>query len=417
MEELFGYEEYEKKFFSDNTNRAFCKAFMENALGDPISGEIGKTIIFCVSQNHAAKVTQILNEFAHLLFHDKYQSDFAIQVTSRISGAQDLTVNFSNNNLSGSGNFDAGYNTAKTRVCVTVGMMTTGYDCPDILNLCLMRPIFSPTDFIQIKGRGTRTHDFVEQMIDPKKKAKLGEIQKERFKIFDFFANCEYFEEKFNYDEVLKVSKIKSYAEGVGDTPLRPNFFDGYTSGLDDQIKTLSNTEIGPEGMKVDWMFFEKFGHTIVVDHPIIKEKYEAQLWDELLSYIEKNVFNKPEDYFSLEKLRNAINVDRRIGLKEIIEKIFTNDPNFKTRDELLNEEFDKFDSRYLPREEYFSYAKTVFKAYIDDTEFRDIIDKGDFSQLSVSPFGEAFRELSPELRKAIPDYIKDFVPLNNFVA
>jgi len=35
-------------------------------------------------------------------------------------------------------------------------MMTTGYDCPDILNLGLMRPIFSPTDFIQIKGRDTR---------------------------------------------------------------------------------------------------------------------------------------------------------------------------------------------------------------------------------------------------------------------
>jgi type I site-specific restriction endonuclease len=45
-------------------------------------------------------------------------------------------------------------------------MMTTGYDCPDILNLGLFRPIFSPTDFIQIKGRGTRKHDFREQLFD-----------------------------------------------------------------------------------------------------------------------------------------------------------------------------------------------------------------------------------------------------------
>ena len=37
--------------------------------------------------------------------------------------------------------------------------MTTGYDCTDILNLGLFRPIFSPTDFVQIKGRGTRKHD------------------------------------------------------------------------------------------------------------------------------------------------------------------------------------------------------------------------------------------------------------------
>ena len=59
-----------------------------------------------------------------------------------------------------------GYDSSKTRVAVTVGMMTTGYDCPDILNLCLMRPIFSPTDFIQIKGRGTRKHNFSEQIVD-----------------------------------------------------------------------------------------------------------------------------------------------------------------------------------------------------------------------------------------------------------
>ena len=66
---------------------------------------------------------------------------------------------------------------------------------------------------------------------------------------------------------------------------------------------------------------------------------------------------------------------------------------------------------------EYFSYARTVFKAYILDPEFRDIVDKGNFSFLNVSPYGESFQKLSPELRKAIPDYIKDFVPLNKFAA
>jgi 1-aminocyclopropane-1-carboxylate deaminase/D-cysteine desulfhydrase-like pyridoxal-dependent ACC family enzyme len=40
-------------------------------------------------------------------------------------------------------------------------MMTTGYDCTDLLNLGLFRPIFSPTDFIQIKGRGARKLDFL----------------------------------------------------------------------------------------------------------------------------------------------------------------------------------------------------------------------------------------------------------------
>jgi hypothetical protein len=43
-----------------------------------------------------------------------------------------MTINFTNNNLLGSANFLSSYKTSKARVCVTVGMMTTGYDCPDL---------------------------------------------------------------------------------------------------------------------------------------------------------------------------------------------------------------------------------------------------------------------------------------------
>jgi len=163
-------------------------------------------------------------------------------------------------------------------------------------------------------------------------------------------------------------------------------------------------------------MYFEKFEKT-VIEHPILKEQAEAGKWDELLAYLEKNILDKPEEYFTLEKLRSAVQVDRRISMREIIEKIFGMIPYFKSKNELLDEEFDKFDSRYLPKEEYFTYAKTVFKAYILDTEFRDIIDKGNFAYLNVTPYGEAFKKLPPELRKAIPEYIKDFVSLNKFAA
>ena len=86
-------------------------------------------------------------------------------------------------------------------------MMTTGYDCTDILNLGLFRPIFSPTDFIQIKGRGTRNHNFLERLFDDSLKDGVSQPQKTAFKLFDFFANCEYFEEEFKYDEVLKLPR------------------------------------------------------------------------------------------------------------------------------------------------------------------------------------------------------------------
>ena len=155
-------KDFERKFLSEPTNRVFCRAFLEYAERDPVSGEIGKTIVFTVSQTHAAKIAQILNELADAMFPGKYHSDFAVQVTSLVQDAQQFSRNFANNNLNGSANFQEYYKTSKTRVCVTVGMMTTGYDCTDILNLCLMRPVFSPTDFVQMKGRGTRRHDFLE---------------------------------------------------------------------------------------------------------------------------------------------------------------------------------------------------------------------------------------------------------------
>jgi type I restriction enzyme R subunit len=413
----FSQRDFEKKLFSENTNRIFCKTFLENAYKDPISGEIGKSILFCVSQNHAAKITQILNEFADKMFPGKYQSDFAMQVTSWIPDAQQLTINFTNNRLGGKGNFHDLYQTSKTRVCVTVGMMTTGYDCPDILNVCLMRPIFSPTDFIQIKGRGTRKFNFANKEV-LKDKSLIENIpeenlQKSRFKLFDFFANCEFFEEKFNYDEVLKLPPKGTSTEGGGGGGY---VVDEYDSTRHDPLKTFTVNEIGLEGMKIDRMYFEKFEDKVKEDDKI-KELVQQKDFDAIEQYIISQIFDKPEEYYNISKLRNAIKIDRRLSLREIIEKIFGFIPYFKSKDELLDEEFEKFDSRYLPPEEYFTFARDYFKSYITDSEFRDIIENRKYALLNTNPNGDVFRKLPPELRFAIPEYIKDNVSLNKFVA
>src|SRR3989344_4275638 len=81
-EETFFHKDFEKKFFSEKTNRVFCQTFLENVLKDPISGEVGKSIIFCISQKHASKITQMLNQMASQLWPEKYNSDFAVQITS-----------------------------------------------------------------------------------------------------------------------------------------------------------------------------------------------------------------------------------------------------------------------------------------------------------------------------------------------
>jgi len=420
-ETVFVHKEFEKTFFSENTNHAFCRIFLENALRDSISGEMGKTLVFCVSQNHASKIANILNQYADEMFPGKYQSDFAMQVTSSVGGAQEYTTQFSNNKLSGSANFDPNYKTSKTRVCVTVGMMTTGYDCTDLLNICLMRPIFSPSDFIQIKGRGTRKHNFTKNLTSPAIKARVGEQQKAKFKIFDFFANCEFFEEKFNYDEALSLPKLHAGGDSeVHDEPLDPNYYKTYNSNSDDKLSTLCETEIDQNGMKIDRMYFDRFEQRMLTDSRIdeLKELAETGKWDKVVDYVIHNVFDKPDDYYNEKKLRGSLNADRRIVLREMLEKIFGIIPRFKTRNELLEDEWDKFDSRYMHMydEDYFSNAKTIFMAYIGDTEFRDIIDRKSYAELNVTPWVEAWQQLNKDIRELIPEYVKDYVPLNNYI-
>jgi type I restriction enzyme, R subunit len=416
QEEAFRQREFEKRFFADATNQLLCKTFLENALRDPVSGEIGKSIIFGVSQNHAAKLVQILNQMADRMFPGKYQSDFAVQVTSQIANAQQFSINFSNNNLLGAANFLPAYKTSKARVCVTVGMMTTGYDCTDILNLGLFRPIFSPTDFIQIKGRGTRTHNFLEQLFDDSIKDGVTQPAKTAFKLFDFFANCEYFEEEFDYDEVVDLPRAAGKGGDGGPKPPQGGIYEHLGADI---LSMVKEETIGYEGMKIDRMFFEKFEDT-VRENASIAAAVEAGQWDHVIDYVNREVFDQPEEYYTLDKLRKAAAVDRRLSLREILEKIFGLIPRFKSKDELLEEEFAKFVADYKPEEaEAIPAIKNYFKAYTSSDQLRHIIESKQFTDLATNPVFTTrdFRAVPEKYRTLIPEYVKDYVSLNKFAA
>ena len=416
-EETFKQREFEKRFFSDATNQVFCKTFLENALRDPVSGEIGKSIVFAVSQNHAARLAQTLNEMADVMFPGKYQSNFAVQVTSQVPDAQQFTINFVNNNLMGSGNFLPSYRTSKARVCVTVGMMTTGYDCTDILNLGLFRPIFSPTDFVQIKGRGTRRHNFLELLFDSSLADGVAQSEKTAFKLFDFFANCEYFEEEFNYDEVLKLPQLQSgEGEGQGDGKGPSKVF-AYEHLGSDILSTIKEETIGYGGMKIDRMLFDRFADTVRANETVSKA-VEAGNWDLIIDYVNREVFDQPGDHYTLEKLRKAASVDRRISLREILEKVFDLIPAFKSKDELLEEEFSKFVAGHEPDDvQAIPAIKTYFKAYVTSSPTRHSIDSRQFVDLATNAVFsmEDYLAVPEGYRALVPEYIKDYVSLNQF--
>lgn len=416
VEQTFFGRDFEKKFFSDKTNRIFCETFLKNALHDPLSGEIGKSIVFCVRKDHAMRMTQMLNELADAIFPGKYNSDFAVQVTSPpgVRDGQQMAVSFANNNLNGHTRFLEGYISARTRICVTVGMMTTGYDCEDLLNIVLLRPIFSPTDFIQIKGRGTRKFSF--RYIE-KEAGEIEEHRKEKakFKLFDFFAVCEYFEEKFDYDEVIDLPPVHPPGPPP---PLPPQPGpDSYTNVHPDPLKSQWEYTVPVYGMKIDRKFFERFEDEVKAT-PEVRARYEQGDVKGAEEVVIETIFDKPEDFFNLAKLRRALSLDRRLTLREILAKAFGEIDSFKTKDELLEEELAKFVSIHKPGAEHIHVIRQFFKAYVTDGGIRTIVDSREFGKLADNPkVSLADLRALDEWRDVIPEYVKDYVSLNQFAA
>lgn len=410
VDETFTQKDFEKKFFSEKTNEIFCKTFLQNAKKDPYTGEIGKTLIFCVSQKHAGKITQILNTIATKEYPGIYQSDFAVQVTSSVQNSQQMTVDFSNNKLSGNSKINNFYRTSKTRVCVTVGMMTTGYDCTDLLNLCMMRPIFSPSDFVQMKGRGTRKDDFKRYWISDDEIPEIKNSVKDLFYLFDFFGNCEYFEEKFDYDQKLelpKSSEKKPESEETVNIDVAENF------NLD-PIKTMQEINIDENGMKIDRMYFDEFKETVNEDKNI-KDMIDKEDYESAEKYLKENIFDKPKNYFNLDKLKTSLKLDRKPTIKELLLNIFGVEDKIKTKIELIDDEFDKFEERYEIDENSFNDIKSFFETFITDNEIRQIIESKEFAKLNTHPSGDVFKKIPKEFKTLIPEYINKSVDMERF--
>ncbi len=419
---VFGKKDYEKKFFSDETNLSFIRCFLDNAKRDPLTGELGKTIFFAVRRAHATKLVQVLNEEAARRWPDEYGagSAFATQVTSEIPGAQQMTLDFANNNLGGKSKWRASefrdYNTSRTRICVTVGMMTTGYDCEDILNVVLARPIMSPTDFIQIKGRGTRLFTFKHQDTENEQK-----VEKDGFALFDFFANCEYFEEGFDYDQKLIPPREP--------TPPGPNGGGGgggvrigtLTNTSPDPISTMEEERVGVFGMRIDREMyrdrFAKQANEAVASDQILRDAFDAEDWPAVEERVRRLLFEKPKEFWDLPKLQEIYKTDRSPSLREILAKIFGVITSIPTREQLADEAYERFVTTTDANAVHSRELKTVFVAFLLDPTSRQLLELGRFPDLRARDpnLYAALSALPADERESLVSYIKREVSLKDF--
>jgi len=419
---VFKGRDFERKFFSDETNLSFVRGFLDHAKGDPLTGEIGKTICFAVSRRHATKLVTHLNEEATRRWPDAYGagSTFAVQVTSDQPGAQQMTLDFANNNLNGKSKWRAAefpdYDTSRTRVCVTVGMMTTGYDCEDVLNVVLARPIFSPTDFIQIKGRGTRLHTF--------KHAASGQSQEKiAYGLFDFFATCEFFEKEFDYDRKIELPHgptDEGPAGGGGHTG-GGTIPKTYTNTSSDPLKPLAAETVGVEGMRIDReMYHTRFSeqaHATADQHPELSAAVSAENWAEAEALAAKLLLNKPDEFWDLIKLQAVFRTDRNPSLREILKVVFGFQSEVARREQLASQNFDRFVATQPLDATRIRETRQVFFAYVLDPVARGFICKGEFAPLRAHDAGlyQAIKVLGSEGVQTLIAYILVEVSLNDF--
>jgi type I restriction enzyme R subunit len=292
QEETFKIRDLEKKIFTPHRNRVMCEAFLREAQRDP-TGEIGKSLIFAVNQTHATALTKILNEL---------KPGIALTITSRIADASSLAKEFRDNRRS-------------ERVAVSVDMLSTGYNCRDLLNVVLMRPIFSPTEYIQIKGRGTRRYTFVVGNT---------EYEKKHFFLLDLCAVAEYFEEKYDYAVPLKVPQQEGRRGGsVGQVPNEgarqesgstrreeigsPNRREiPIWEGLD-RIVSQEVRIVGPNGEKVDVMTFrgsfERDLKEFAASDADLRGAVDSEDDDTIETILQERFYYRPEMFYAPDKL------------------------------------------------------------------------------------------------------------------
>ncbi len=162
--------DFEKKFVTIGTNEAFIREFMENCLTDQSGTVPAKSIIFAMTKKHAKR----LLEAFYRLYPD--YTNLANIIISEDSRAQKAIENFEKESL--------------PRIAISVDMLDTGVDIPEICNLVFAKPVFSKIKFWQMLGRGTRSNDICEH------KGWLPDGEKKFFKVFDYFKNFEYFNMK-----------------------------------------------------------------------------------------------------------------------------------------------------------------------------------------------------------------------------
>ena len=170
--------EVDRVVFNKDTNRHILRNLMDHGIKVKDGNLLGKTIIFARNHEHAKLLGNLFDE----LF-PQYGGKFCRVIDHYEPRAEDLIDELKQPD-------------SPLRIAISVDMLDTGIDIPEVVNLVFAKPVYSKVKFWQMIGRGTR---LCKSLLAPGK-------DKQEFYIFDHWGNFEYFDEKYREVE-LSTSK------------------------------------------------------------------------------------------------------------------------------------------------------------------------------------------------------------------
>ncbi|WP_439648250.1 type I restriction endonuclease subunit R [Acuticoccus kalidii] len=181
--------EVNKRLFNEDTVDRVIAHVMERGIKVEGGDRLGKTIIFAKNQDHAEYIERRFNAaYPHLAGH------FARVITHKTDHAQSLIDEFS-------------IKDANPHIAISVDMLDTGIDVPEVVNLVFFKLVRSKTKFWQMMGRGTR---LCPDLFGPGQR-------KSEFRVIDYCGNLEFFgsDPELRDDPVGRSLKARVFAARV----------------------------------------------------------------------------------------------------------------------------------------------------------------------------------------------------------
>ncbi len=379
-DEAYDPSEFERKWTNEDSNRKMMQEFDRLAwenykeLAPGQNTGPGKAIVFAITKHHAARLAQYLNEL-----HPELKGKYAEVITSDVTNADDLIRKFKREEY--------------PQVAVSVGMLDTGFDCREVLHLVMCRRVRSPILYQQMRGRGTRT---------------APHIGKQKFVIYDFFANHEYFNDSDT--DIFTCAGFGHGPSGIQKHHKVPGNL--IELGLvDEWLHAVTYVEVGPEGERVDKHDYltnwKQAVQKALNDDPIINKVRQEELLTEDEEKSLSDRLNKPEMYFNEENLRRAY---RRPGgnlidfIKEALGSL-----KIKPREEELTENFQAWlvaKSLTPQQSQYLSLIKNrgIARGHVEIEDlFQPPLSILNAAELGVELFGEnGLREIITDMNESV---------------